>query len=356
MLGEEERSEEEGSFSKASIPKRIAIVLAGGLVNIVFGLTVYFILMSSTGNYISNIVDETLPQYNEQISVLQQGDEILEINDKKIRLNSDIREILNNSNGESVKVTIKRNDEIKEFDIKPFEIKSVSTGIYFGVAGENISTEIAAIYPNSPAEEQGLQISDNILKVNGVEAENDPYKVVEEIEKSNTGSNNVEDIVFTIDRRGEIIDITVTPDIISNYYLGVTFEQASKSFLNNIYYGFWDTVDFSTSIIDNLKMIFTGGISSNQLMGPIGISGVVADTNTFAEFMNMLALVSLSLGVTNLLPFPPLDGGKIVILIIEGIRRKPMKENIEIGIQMLGFALLIALSIYVAYNDILRIL
>lgn len=59
--------------------------------------------------------------------------------------------------------------------------------------------------------------------------------------------------------------------------------------------------------------------------------------------------------MTNLLPFPPLDGGKIVILIIEGIRKKPLKENVEIGIQMAGFCLLIGLSIFVAYNDILRL-
>jgi len=355
MLGEEERSEEEGSFSKASIPKRIAIVLAGGLVNIVFGLIVYFILISSTGSNISNIVDETLTEYNEQVFVIEQGDEILKINNKKIRLNSDVSEILNKSNGETVTVTVKRNNQIKEFDIKPFEVKTINTGIYFGVADEDISTEIVAIYPNSPAEKQGLMVGDDITKVNGVEVNNDPYKVVEEIQKSNSNTNNVENIVFTINRRGQISDITITPDIVPNYYLGVTFKEAEKTFINNIYYGFWNTVDFSLSIIDNLKMLFTGGISKNQLMGPIGISEVVADTKTSSEFINILALVSLSLGVTNLLPFPPLDGGRIVMLIIEGIRKKSIKENIEIGIQMVGFALLIALSIYVAYNDILRI-
>ena len=63
----------------------------------------------------------------------------------------------------------------------------------------------------------------------------------------------------------------------------------------------------------------------------------------------------MSLGITNLLPFPPLDGGKIIILLIEGIRKKPLNENIEAKIQFVGFFLLIGLSIYVTYNDILRI-
>ncbi len=103
-------------------------------------------------------------------------------------------------------------------------------------------------------------------------------------------------------------------------------------------------------------MLFTGQVSTNQLVGPIGISELVAKTRGIDNYVYMLALISLSLGITNLLPFPPLDGGKIVILIIEGLRKKPLKENIEIGIQMIGFVLLIALAIYVSYNDILKIL
>ena len=139
------------------------------------------------------------------------------------------------------------------------------------------------------------------------------------------------------------------------YKIGVTFKIAENNFTNNIYYGFWDTVDFSTSIIENLKEMFSGKIKAEQLMGPVGISEVVSKTQGLAEFVYMLALISLSLGITNLLPFPPLDGGKVVLLIIEGIRKKPIKEEIELKIQMAGFALLIALSIYVTYNDILRI-
>lgn len=90
-------------------------------------------------------------------------------------------------------------------------------------------------------------------------------------------------------------------------------------------------------------------------MGPVGISEVVSKTNGLVEFVYMLSLISLSLGVTNLLPFPPLDGGKIVILLIEAIRRRPIKEETELKIQMAGFVLLILLSIYVTYNDVLRI-
>ena len=69
----------------------------------------------------------------------------------------------------------------------------------------------------------------------------------------------------------------------------------------------------------------------------------MSKTQGIVEYVYMLAIISLSLGVTNLLPFPPLDGGKVVILLVEAIRRKPIKENIEIAIQMVGFFLMIAL-------------
>ena len=114
--------------------------------------------------------------------------------------------------------------------------------------------------------------------------------------------------------------------------------------------------NFILSMWESIKMIFTGSVTANDLMGPIGISEVVAQTNGVLDFLYIMALVSMSLGVTNLLPFPPLDGGKILIYIIEAIRKKPLKENFELKLQMLGFFVLITLSIYVAFNDVGRII
>lgn len=349
MEGEEERSDAEGSFSTKSIPKRIAIVVAGGAVNIVFGLIVYYIIAVSTTQYISNIVDENHNFDNNQIAYFQPGDEILKVNGKKIHSKTDIDKYMEQVTQESVSVTIKRDNQIQNLNIKPLEENYSYVGIYFDSA-EQSSTEVVAIYPGSPSDIAGLETGDVILKVNEQDIQNDPYKVVNELNE-----NKNEIIPILVDRKGEQLIIEVTPEFVTRYYLGVTLKEASNDILTKMYYAFWDTGEFSVSIIENLQMLFTGKVSTDQLMGPIGISDVVADTNSFADYMYILALISLSLGVTNLLPFPPLDGGKVVILIIEGIRKKPLKENIEIGIQMTGFAILILLSIYVAYNDILRI-
>lgn len=116
------------------------------------------------------------------------------------------------------------------------------------------------------------------------------------------------------------------------------------------------TGDFIMAMVDSIKLLFTGGVTVDSLMGPIGISEVVAQTSGIIDFLYIMALISMSLGVTNLLPFPPLDGGKILIYIIEAIRRKPLKENFELKLQMIGFVALITLSIYVAFNDVGRII
>lgn len=351
MEGEEKASDDERSFSKKTIPQKIAIVMAGATVNIIFGLLVYFILASSSGNYISNKVNTIEPGYGAEISGIMPEDEIVKVNGKNIHLRSDLTKALSSSNGEEVEVEIKRDNKYIKLYVIPTKLNNKNTGIYFGnTENDELSSKIKAIYPDSPAQKAGLKENDIITKVNGINAENNPYKVIELTQSSKEG-----EIVYTINRNNEEIEIKLIPEIITQYYLGVTFKPADKNLLTNIEYGFWDTINFSVSIIDNLKLLFSGKVSTDQLMGPIGISTMVADTNGAKEFIYLLALISLSLGVTNLLPIPPLDGWKVLIYIIELIRRKPLNEKIQINIEALGFIFIILLSLYVAYNDILRI-
>lgn len=118
---------------------------------------------------------------------------------------------------------------------------------------------------------------------------------------------------------------------------------------------FQATEGMVSSIFESLKMLFTGNIGIKDLSGPIGISNAVSNTTTLSNYIYIISVISVSLGVTNLLPIPALDGGKILLLIIEAIRRKPLKKETEIQIQLIGFSVLIALSLIVTYNDIIRI-
>ncbi len=267
MEGEEERSEEKDSFSQASIPKRIAIVAAGAIVNIVFAILVYFILVATSGPYVTNEVTKVIEGYPAKEIGIQEGDKIIQVNEEKIN---------------------------------------------------------------------------NLYDLN------------------NSLRNNNQEIRLKVERKGEILEyITTTKQVVEqgymSYYLGVNLKPSEDTFINRCINGFIMIKDFLFSIVDNLKQLFTGSVGMDQMMGPVGISEVVSKTNGFREFVYMLALISISLGVTNLLPIPALDGGKILILIIEAIRRKPLNEKTEINIQLLGFSILIVLSLYVTYNDIVRI-
>ena len=138
--------------------------------------------------------------------------------------------------------------------------------------------------------------------------------------------------------------------------VGIQFvDPAKDTFFNRIYYGAKGTGEFVATIFDSIKTLITGGIQADQMVGIVGISEVVVQTNGIINYLHLLAVISVSLGVTNLLPIPALDGGKILILLIEVIRRKPMKLETEAKIQLIGFSILMALTIFVTYNDILRI-
>ena len=345
MEGEEEASDDDRSFSKASIPKRIAIVIAGAMVNIIFAIIIYFTMTASSGTYISNQIDEILDGYAAQSIGLQPGDKIVEGNGQVIKSKKNLNEVVEKSQGKEIITKIERNGEIVEYKIKPSEIKAKVTGIYL-----DDKCKIVAVQKGSSSERQGIQANDMLLKVNGVSVNGDRNIALQEI--SQKGVNTM---TLMVQRGQEEITIELTPDYETSYILGINLRPAKDNFANRCINGGMQTQEFLVSIVDNLKQLFTGNVGVDQMMGPVGISEVVAKTNGIKEFFEMMALISLSLGVTNLLPIPALDGGKILILLIEAIRRKPMKQETEVNIQLLGFAILIALSLYVTYHDILRI-
>jgi len=113
---------------------------------------------------------------------------------------------------------------------------------------------------------------------------------------------------------------------------------------------------FVGALGESIKMLFTGEATVNDLAGPVGVANIVSQTSNLTEYLYLLSVISLSLGITNLIPIPPLDGGKFLIYIIEWVKRKPLKEETTLKIQMAGFIFIIGLSMFVMYNDIVKIL
>ncbi len=150
------------------------------------------------------------------------------------------------------------------------------------------------------------------------------------------------------------IAIVAAGGLVNIIFAIIVFWCLSASFVG-IRNAFYNLGIFIKTMFEGIAQIFTGNVTINQMTGPVGISNIVSKTSGIADFIYILSVISLSLGVTNLLPFPPLDGGKIVLLIIEGIRKKPFNQKFEMALQSAGFFILITLSIFVAYNDILRL-
>ena len=106
-----------------------------------------------------------------------------------------------------------------------------------------------------------------------------------------------------------------------------------------------------------LKQLFTGGVSASDLSGPVGIYSIVDSQSKkgLQSIIYLTAYLSMNVGVINLIPFPAFDGGRVLFLIIEKIRRKPINAKTEAMINSIGFMLLMLLMVYVTFNDILRL-
>lgn len=343
MEGEVEESTSQRSFSNVSIPKKMAIVAAGAIVNIIFAIVVYFSLMQMTNSLVSNQVDEVLEGFVAEELGIQEGDYIIKIGDEKISNYYEVTREFGKVGESQVYIEVDRDGEILDFIANLTKINHKSTGIY-------VSEDLKVILVEKNGASDGILLeNDRIKKVNGVELES--YLDL------NTLMQQAEDTIeFEVERNGELESLEIEPTIVPAYYIGAQFKEAPKTFVNSCIYAGEETKVFLSSIIESMKMLFTGNVGVNQMTGPIGISTMVANTDGVREFAYLLAMISLSLGVTNLLPIPALDGGKLLILTIEAIRKKPIKPELEIKIQIIGFAIILGLTVIVTYNDIIRLI
>ena len=210
---------------------------------------------------------------------------------------------------------------------------------------------VAEVLPEAEEHLSEIKVEDKIIEMNGKK-----IRTVDDL-NNELYDNNGESVSIKVLREGQILEFDVEPTLYEErYILGIVMKYSEDfTFKERTYYSYWKTVGFVSSVGECLKLLFTGKVGLDQMTGPVGISNIVIKTTGFQNFINLLALISVSLGVTNLLPIPALDGGRLLLLIVEGVRRKPLEENLEMQIQAIGFSFLIILSIYVTYNDIFRI-
>lgn len=229
------------------------------------------------------------------------------------------------------------------------------------IFGGNISTlEIAEIPEDYPAYQAGLREGDTIIAVNG-----EKVRTWTQTRLAIAMADEGATIKFKVeDEDGNIKMIKVTPkkevaeDETVSYIYGVACRNYTvKGFVGGLKYMVAESRNIFLSMFSTLKYLFTGGVSVNDLSGPVGIYEVVDQeaAEGISNLLYLLAYLSINVGVMNLIPFPAFDGGHILFLIIEKIRRKPVPSNVEATITGIGFILLIILMIYVTYHDIFKL-
>jgi len=208
------------------------------------------------------------------------------------------------------------------------------------------------------AEAAGLMVGDEILLVNGVEVI-DTTTVTKVISESAGG-----DITLTVDRAGDTLDVVITPFYdkeAGRYRVGFTFAQ------ERVRVSIWQSFPFSVSynvesaslIVDTLRKLVTTGEGAGDVTGPVGTVYVIQEVTQQGGmdiFLEMAAMISVNLGVMNLLPIPGLDGSRLLFLLVEGIRRKPVKRELEGTIHFVGLMLLMGLMVVLVYKDVLTII
>lgn len=228
-----------------------------------------------------------------------------------------------------------------------------------GPNGGYIVSTIDSIDPASTAAaEGGLQAGDEILEVDG-------YNILlrSDFEMAlSRGMNTTYEVVVRRDGEKVTLPAVVLEATIEGEdgrkMIGLTFAEQPDSIGMHVNMAVRTSLNYARLVWVSLGMLVSGQVGVDQLSGPVGVASVMATTASYSisAFLQLVAFISINLGVMNLLPLPALDGGRLVFLIIEGIRRKPVPAKYEGYIHAAGLMLLLALMVYVTGQDIVRLI
>jgi regulator of sigma E protease len=225
--------------------------------------------------------------------------------------------------------------------------------IYTGVTGIEAKLPVASIAKHSPAAQAGIKPGDIIQTING--------KHVSTIDmlRAELVNSKGKPVIVSLQRGQQTLTLHVTPQKQQgSYIIGTVFDQRQMmrkaTFTETVREGFTQTYNWSVLILDGFRGLVTGQVGFNNLGGPVQmgyLTGKFADAG-FAALLKWTALLSLNLGIFNLLPIPALDGSRLLFILVEGVRGRPINPNKESLVHFVGFGLLMMLMIFVTYNDI----
>lgn len=314
--GEDCESEDKRAFSNQPVWKRIIVVAAGGVFNVILGFLLFLIIVPSSSPIVTNRIAEIVPGSYVEESGLMANDEIVEINGKKVNFYNDITLYTQDFTEDTeCNVTVKRDGEKHTVAFKP--TKSVSEYSF---------------------DEDGVTVK---TFINGSEESEQYYEYGEDVTKDE-----------------ETVGTTQT---IERLIIGFVPQKEDVNVLN-VWGEAWNQTRFVVKLVYNsLWQMITGKVGMEQMSGPVGVvseinTAVNSGSRSWLYVLNLTALLTINLGLFNLLPIPALDGGRLFFMLIELITRKRIPPEKEGLVHAIGFILLMVLVVYISFNDIVELI
>jgi regulator of sigma E protease len=286
---------------------------------------------------------------------LQPGDRITAVEGNSVPNWRDFSMAIATRAGRPTMLRIERDGKVFEREVTP----SAESKYEIGSVGIRpvINPEVRTVNPGEAAEEAGLRPGDVVVGVAG-EPNVGYERLVEQIR-----SHADKPLVFDVRRDGQIQQITVTPRVIGDYarvgagFFGYEVHETKPGIVEAFKLSAVQNWEWTRLIMTTLKGLFTRETPMKQLMGPIGIAEMSGDAaeRSWLDLFTLMAMISLNLGLLNLMPIPVLDGGHILILALEGVSRRDFSMKVKEKMLMVGFVVLLTLMVTVIYNDLTRV-
>lgn len=348
-------------FRSKPVWKRMVVITAGVIMNILLAFFIFYALTLIKGKSLTETttvgyVSMNTPAYSAGI---RPGDKILSINNNPVHYWEDVTSSVYIDNlGETLTLAINRNGKDTVIRITKEQLGDL-TEKNIGLFPEKVMPQVNMVVAGKPAELAGLGVNDIITEFNGVKINNSQQLI--ELIKAN--SNKTSEIKWI--RDGQLMSGMVTPGVDSTIGVGISakYEGPVKieeyNVISAVPKAAYDMYYFGVEVFfSSIYKIIKGDIPFNKAIGgPVKIAQVSAQSaeGGIFTFLSFLALLSMSLAVINILPFPALDGGHFVMLAYEGIVRRPVPYKVQVVLQNVGFALLLVLMLFVIYNDIISL-
>ena len=349
--------------------QRAAIMIAGPLANFILSILVFcFIFMNTIDpNNVAVIKSVDKSAYIQSVSNIAVDDQLLGINSQLITDPKDFSLELLSYAGLTGKIDLllKNNDSsetyvesiyVEDFLDSSEAQKDPMSGLGLAIEYRSLPI-IGGVSQGSAADLAGINIGDQILEIGG-----QSINYIQDI-KGLIKENPGKELGFVIKRNGEeiyksiLIDSNLNQEDVTQGSLGVNF-GSQRGFISSLNKAVYETYNLSIKTLLFIGKMLTGNMGADNLSGPIGIAQMAGDTAKAGviPFLYLMALLSISLGVLNLLPLPVLDGGQLVLLGVEAVRGKPLPEKVENYVFTIGAVLVGMLMIFAVFNDISRYL